>query len=147
MYLRHPDHDTDGLFACHCGHYFTTGWNPGADFDCPRCGSEFNSGGQRLAPRSQWGEETGEHPADIAAAFRFQSGQDLTETADTILALAHQIRSLGNAQAADALDQAAKLLNPPTPAPATEFWPRVAQLQAAGLSIDDAELAARSERL
>lgn len=24
------------------------------------CGQEFNGSGQRLAPRSQWGEETGE---------------------------------------------------------------------------------------
>lgn len=30
------------------------------------CGLEFNSSGYRLAPREQWGEETGEHPADIA---------------------------------------------------------------------------------
>lgn len=29
------------------------------------CGEEYNSAGQRLAPRSQWGEETGEHPVDI----------------------------------------------------------------------------------
>lgn len=25
------------------------------------CGADFNMSGQRLAPRSQWGEETGEH--------------------------------------------------------------------------------------
>lgn len=25
------------------------------------CGRDFNSAGQELAPRSQWGEETGEH--------------------------------------------------------------------------------------
>jgi hypothetical protein len=30
-----------------------------------KCGAEYNSAGQRLAARSQWGEETGEHPADI----------------------------------------------------------------------------------
>ena len=30
------------------------------------CGREYNSAGQQLADRSQWGEETGEHPADIA---------------------------------------------------------------------------------
>lgn len=29
------------------------------------CGRDYNSSGQLLAPRSQWGEETGEHPADI----------------------------------------------------------------------------------
>jgi hypothetical protein len=32
------------------------------------CGLEYNSAGQQLAPREQWGEETGEHPADIARA-------------------------------------------------------------------------------
>lgn len=30
------------------------------------CGREYNSAGQQLADRSLWGEETGEHPADIA---------------------------------------------------------------------------------
>lgn len=29
------------------------------------CGADYNSFGQRLAPRSQWGEETGESLADI----------------------------------------------------------------------------------
>ena len=29
------------------------------------CGADYNSAGQRLAPRSQWGEETGETAADI----------------------------------------------------------------------------------
>jgi hypothetical protein len=29
------------------------------------CGAEYNSAGQELAPRECWGEETGEHPADI----------------------------------------------------------------------------------
>lgn len=32
---------------------------------CERCGADYNSAGQRLAPRSQWGEETGESVADI----------------------------------------------------------------------------------
>lgn len=27
---------------------------------CPSCQTEYNGAGQRLAPRSQWGEETGE---------------------------------------------------------------------------------------
>lgn len=30
------------------------------------CGMEYASSGQALAPRCQWGEETGEHPADIS---------------------------------------------------------------------------------
>ncbi len=27
---------------------------------CPSCGREYNGAGQLLAPRSQWGKETGE---------------------------------------------------------------------------------------
>ena len=30
-----------------------------------RCGADYNSAGQHLAPREQWGEETGETAADI----------------------------------------------------------------------------------
>ena len=29
------------------------------------CGADYNSCGQRLGPRSQWGEETGEQLSDI----------------------------------------------------------------------------------
>ena len=32
---------------------------------CPVCGADYNSSGQMLAPRSQWGEETGESVHDI----------------------------------------------------------------------------------
>lgn len=42
---------------------------PGADVGCGKCGAEFNSSGQLLAPRSQWGEETGETDADYDAGF------------------------------------------------------------------------------
>ncbi len=28
---------------------------------CRKCGADYNFGGTLLAPRSQWGEETGEH--------------------------------------------------------------------------------------
>ncbi len=28
------------------------------------CSADYNFAGQRLAPREQWGEETGEHPSD-----------------------------------------------------------------------------------
>ncbi len=41
------------------------------DLDCPdftstceHCGADYNSAGQRLAPRAQWGEETGENWLD-----------------------------------------------------------------------------------
>lgn len=30
------------------------------------CGADYNMSGQQLASRDQWGEETGEHPSDIA---------------------------------------------------------------------------------
>lgn len=30
------------------------------------CGIDYNFAGQRLGPRQNWGEETGEHPSDIA---------------------------------------------------------------------------------
>ncbi len=29
------------------------------------CGRDYNMSGQELAPRSQWGQETGEHPVDV----------------------------------------------------------------------------------
>ena len=43
---------------CGCGrevHCYSTWAN-----DCEGFGTEYNGGGQKLAPRSQWGEETGE---------------------------------------------------------------------------------------
>jgi hypothetical protein len=43
---------------CGCGqevHCYSTWAN-----DCEGCGTEYNGGGQKLAPRSQWGAETGE---------------------------------------------------------------------------------------
>ena len=38
-------------------------WLPcnGFTSTCSHCGSDFNWSGSKLAPRSQWGEETGEH--------------------------------------------------------------------------------------
>jgi hypothetical protein len=34
--------------------------------ECNRCGRLYNWAGQELAPREQWGKETGEHWADVA---------------------------------------------------------------------------------
>lgn len=44
--------------TCVCGRKLTlhSSWAN----ECDGCGTEYNGGGQRLAPRSQWGEETGE---------------------------------------------------------------------------------------
>lgn len=58
---------------CDCG-CTLEGWRAGGDVDCDKCGREYNSSGQLLADRSQWGCETGEHPADIARAFRGGDG-------------------------------------------------------------------------
>ena len=33
------------------------------------CGADFNMSGDKLAPRSQWGEETGETYADIVGGW------------------------------------------------------------------------------
>ena len=48
----------------------------GVDLECPNftntcsnCGTDYNWTGQSLAPRSQWGEETGEHPSDCVGSF------------------------------------------------------------------------------
>ena len=30
------------------------------------CGRDYDSSGHLLGPRAFWGEETGEHPADVA---------------------------------------------------------------------------------
>ena len=42
---------------CDCGAHLTLhdSWSN----EC-NCGTEYNGSGQQLAPRSQWGEETGE---------------------------------------------------------------------------------------
>lgn len=32
---------------------------------CPDCGQDYNSAGQALTSRQTWGEETGEHWADV----------------------------------------------------------------------------------
>ena len=46
------------VIRCHCG-FPVELWSTWAN-ECPRCRTEYNGSGQRLAPRSLWGEETGE---------------------------------------------------------------------------------------
>lgn len=43
---------------CGCGRlvYLSSGWA-----NACACGTEYNGAGQQLAPRCQWGEETGEY--------------------------------------------------------------------------------------
>ena len=63
---RHPETHrlVDKYGTCECGrsvdlfHFTNT---------C-ECGRDYNSSGQELAPRSQWGEETGESYSDIMLA-------------------------------------------------------------------------------
>lgn len=56
------DPETDRLvervFRCDCGRrlLMESAWST----ECRACGREYNGSGQLLAPRSQWGEETGE---------------------------------------------------------------------------------------
>lgn len=46
----------------HCGTHVTLA---GFTNTCPKCHADYNMGGQELASRSQWGEETGESVSDI----------------------------------------------------------------------------------
>lgn len=50
------------LAECICGHTIEL-----AAFTntCEKCGRDYNSSGQELAPRSQWGEDTGESLDEI----------------------------------------------------------------------------------
>jgi hypothetical protein len=50
--------------TCHCGNaVFCSGFTNTCD-----CGADYNMSGQLLAPRSQWGEETGETADDVINA-------------------------------------------------------------------------------
>lgn len=40
------------------------------------CARDYNMSGQVMAPRNQWGEETGEHPADILLPLGSLPGDD-----------------------------------------------------------------------
>jgi len=46
---------------CPCGEWLLLARNTNT---C-ECGADYNMSGQRLAPREQWGEETGETAVDI----------------------------------------------------------------------------------
>jgi len=41
---------------------------------CPCCGTDYNMSGQQLAPREQWGEETGESVSDILMIDVYENG-------------------------------------------------------------------------
>jgi hypothetical protein len=50
------------VWECDCGEELFC-----CDFTntCDGCGADYNWNGTRLAPREQWGEETGEHWSEI----------------------------------------------------------------------------------
>ena len=61
-------------YRCACGAKLH--WQgPGRDLDCERCGRSFNTAGQELAPRSQWGGETGESAADYYRGVNDREGE------------------------------------------------------------------------
>lgn len=72
MQVQYDQHDpkTDNrrFFAfiiCVCG---AKVYVPGFTNTCEKCERDYNWGGQLLASRSQWGEETGETADDILQA-------------------------------------------------------------------------------
>ena len=70
--IRYKEHDeagniVPGLMRCDCGAELDME-RPGADIHCA-CGLSYNSAGQQLAHRSQWGEETGETAEDYDRGF------------------------------------------------------------------------------
>lgn len=63
--IEHPwQYRTGPVYKCTCGR----------EIECDRftntceCGADYNMSGSRLAPRSQWGWDTGESVADILQA-------------------------------------------------------------------------------
>lgn len=58
MQVREWEYLTPRIGKCPCGEeiYLDRFTNT-----CDGCGADYNSAGQRLAPREQWGWETGEH--------------------------------------------------------------------------------------
>lgn len=46
------------VVLCNCGDIVEC-WDSWAN-ECDKCGTEYNGSGQELAPRNQWGWETGE---------------------------------------------------------------------------------------
>ena len=60
---HHHSYVEPAVGECACGRHVYLGHFTNT---C-ECGRDYNSAGQMLAPRSQWGEETGESAADILA--------------------------------------------------------------------------------
>ncbi len=65
----------DRSLKCGCGRRVHLTGSRSDTYPCD-CGADYNGSGQRLAPREQWGEETGEHPADIYLASHAELDSD-----------------------------------------------------------------------
>jgi hypothetical protein len=64
--LRYENNWTEyPIGKCACGEEIEMYEHGACGIDCEKCGRIYNSSGQELAPRSQWGYETGECLADI----------------------------------------------------------------------------------
>lgn len=74
---RRAGRDEPAIGKCACGREVEL-W--GFTNTCA-CGADYNSAGQRLAPREQWGEETGETAADILR-FDAMTADELFGTED-----------------------------------------------------------------
>jgi len=55
--VKHP-----AILRCDCGHELML---QSPTNTCVECEADYNMSGQRLAPREQWGEETGETASEI----------------------------------------------------------------------------------
>ena len=62
------------IVTCSCGAQLVC--DDGFLNTCDRCRRDYNGAGQLLAPRDQWGEETGETAADILGGNDFDSRGD-----------------------------------------------------------------------
>jgi len=59
---REDTYQEPAIGECACGEKIVLGSFTNT---CERCGRDYNWSGQELAPRCQWGEETGETATDI----------------------------------------------------------------------------------
>jgi hypothetical protein len=62
---NHHVYTEPAVGECECGAHVSLGRFTNT---CERCNRDYNSAGQMLAPREQWGEETGESVSDILMA-------------------------------------------------------------------------------
>lgn len=61
LMTRHWSYVEPAIGECYCGAHVTL---HGFTNTCDECERDYNMSGQLLAPREQWGEETGEHWSD-----------------------------------------------------------------------------------